>query len=244
MITSSHNQKLKEIRKLRQRRRWRERAGQFVAEGEDLLIAADASGWVAIERYVAAGSGLVGVEVEPSVLASASGLSSGTRALAVYEERWAPAPVGPLCVYLHGVHDPGNVGAVLRSAQAFGASCVALGPGTADPYSPKAVRASMGAVFAIPLARADPSDLPGAKIALVAHGGRPLEVLWRSDYVFGSRSAIGCTLMIGAERDGLPDEVVARADHVAHIPIATDSLNAAMAATIALYELSRRMAPE
>ena len=89
-----------------------------------------------------------------SVLASASGLSSGTRALAVYEERWAPAPVGPLCVYLHGVHDPGNVGAILRSAQAFGASCVAIGPGTADPYGPKAVRASMGAIFALPVSRA------------------------------------------------------------------------------------------
>jgi TrmH family RNA methyltransferase len=244
MITSPHNAKLKEIRKLRQRRRWRERAGQFVAEGEDLLVSADASGWVAIERYVAAGSGLDGVEVEPALLASASGLSSGTRALAVYEERWAPAPVGPLCVYLHGVHDPGNVGAVLRSAQAFGASSVALGPGTADPYSPKAVRASMGAVFAIPLARATVDALPGQKIALVARAGEPLDGRWRSGHVFGSSSAIGATILVGSERDGLPDEVVAQADHVAHIPIATDSLNAAMAATIALYELSRRMAPE
>jgi len=244
MITSSHNQKLKEIRKLRQRRRWRERAGQFVAEGEDLLSAADASGWVAIERYVAAGSGLAGIEVEPSVLASASGLSSGTRALAVYEERWAPAPVGPLCVYLHGLHDPGNVGAVLRSARAFGASCVALGPGTADPYSPKAVRASMGAIFSLPLSRADPSDLPGKKIALVPRDGAPLDVLWRSGHVYVMPSAIGATIMIGSERDGLPDEVVAHADHVAHIPIQTESLNAAMAATVALYELSRRMAPE
>jgi len=244
MITSPHNQKLKEIRKLRQRRRWRERAGQFVAEGEDLLRSADASGWIAIERYVAAGSGLEGVEVEPSVLASASGLSSGTRALAVYEERWAPAPTGPLCVYLHGVHDPGNVGAVLRSAQAFGASSVALGPGTADPYSPKAVRASMGAVFAVPLARAEVRELPGTKIALVPGTGEPLDTLWRSDYVFVSPSAKVLTLLVGSERDGLPDEVVAQAHHVAHIPIATDSLNAAMAATIALYELSRRMAPE
>jgi RNA methyltransferase, TrmH family len=244
MITSPHNQKLKEIRKLRQRRRWRERAGQFVAEGEDLLRSADASGWIAIERYVAAGSGLEGVEVEPSVLASASGLSSGTRALAVYEERWAPAPTGPLCVYLHGVHDPGNVGAVLRSAQAFGASSVALGPGTADPYSPKAVRASMGAVFAVPLARAEVRELPGTKIALVPGTGEPLDTLWRSDYVFVSPSAKVLTLLVGSERDGLPDEVVAQADHIAHIPIATDSLNAAMAATIALYELSRRMAPE
>ena len=244
MITSSHNQKLKEIRKLRQRRRWRERAGLFVAEGEDLLSSADASGWVAIERYVAAGSGLSGTEVDPGVLASASGLSSGTRALAVYEERWAPAPVGPLCVYLHGVHDPGNVGAVLRSAQAFGASCVALGPGTADPYSPKAVRASMGAIFSVPLSRAELDSLPGEKIALVPRAGVPLNGRWRSDYVFGSRSAIGATILVGSERDGLPDEVVAQADQVAHIPIQTDSLNAAMAATIALYELSRRMAPE
>ncbi|HUJ33916.1 MAG TPA: RNA methyltransferase [Solirubrobacteraceae bacterium] len=243
MITSSHNQKLKEIRKLRQRRRWRERAGQFVAEGEDLLISADASGWVAIERYVAAGSGLEGVEVEPALLASASGLSSGTRALAVYEERWASAPAGPLCVYLHGVHDPGNVGAVLRSAQAFGASSVALGPGTADPYSPKAVRASMGAVFAVPLARAAIGDLPGTTIALVPNAGRPLEVLWRSGYVSVGSSAEEATILVGSERDGLPEAVVAQADHVTHIPIATDSLNAAMAATIALYELSRRMAP-
>ncbi len=246
-ITSPHNQKLKEIRKLRQRRRWRERAGQFVAEGEDLLSAADAAGWSAIERYVAAGSGLDGVEVEPGLLAAASGLSSGTRALAVYEERWAPAPAGPLCVYLHGVHDPGNVGAVLRSAQAFGASSVALGPGTADPYSPKAVRASMGAVFAVPLARATVRDLPGTKIALVPRAGQALDELWRSASVWARQNAkvrSEATLIVGSERDGLPDEVVAQADHLAHIPIATDSLNAAMAATIALYELSRRMAPE
>ncbi len=150
-ITSQHNQRLKEIRKLRMRRRERERAGRFVAEGEDLLAAADAAGWTPVERYVAAGSGLEGVEVEPKLLMQASGLASGTRALAVYEDRWADAAAGPLCVYLHGVHDPGNVGAVLRSAEAFGASCVALGAGSADPYSPKAVRASMGAVFGVPV---------------------------------------------------------------------------------------------
>src|SRR6516225_1624368 len=150
MITSPHNAKLKEIRKLRQRRRWRDRAGRFVAEGEDLLAAADAAGWTAVERYCTAGSGLAGVEVEQSILAGASELGSGTRTLAVYEERWAPAPVGPLCVYLHGVHDPGNVGTILRSAEAFGAASVAIGPGTADPFGPKAVRASMGAVFTVP----------------------------------------------------------------------------------------------
>src|SRR5437588_3392273 len=105
-ITSHHNRRLKEIRKLRQRRRWRERSGRFVAEGEDLLAAADAAGWQPIERYCASGSGLPGIEVEPELLASASGLGSGTRTLAVYEERWARAALGPLCVYLHGLHDP------------------------------------------------------------------------------------------------------------------------------------------
>src|SRR5450755_3368634 len=181
-ITSAHNEQLTQIRKLRQRRRWRERSGRFVAEGEDLLAAADAAGWPALERYCAAGSGLDGVEVEPRILASLSGLGSGTRALAVYEERWAVPPPGPLCVYLHGVRDPGNVGAVLRSAQAFGASSVALGPGSADPFGPKAVRASMGAVFAVPLARSEgaPDTLPGATIALVAGAGTSLAELWRS----------------------------------------------------------------
>jgi RNA methyltransferase, TrmH family len=243
-ITSSQNQKLKQIRKLRMRRRDREKAARFVAEGEDLLQAADDAGWEPVERYAAAGSGLPGVEVEAKLLTSASGLASGTRALAVYEERWADRPLGPLCVYLHGVHDPGNVGAILRSAEAFGAAAVAIGPGTADPYSPKAVRASMGAIFAVPLARAATVDvLPGLTIALVAGEGVPLHELWQS-------SGEGCapnvkpraepiTLLIGSERDGLPHQIIDAADLTAHIPIETHSLNAAMAATVALYEVTR-----
>jgi len=231
-ITSHHNRKLKEIRKLRQRRRWRERSNRFVAEGEDLLAAADEAGWQPLERYCAAGSGLPGIEVDPSTLASASGLASGTRTLAVYEERWAAAATGPICLYLHGVHDPGNVGTILRSAQAFGAASVALGPGTADPFSPHAVRASMGAVFAVALARAESTpQLPGERIALVARGGVPLHEV--------ASSAREVTLMIGSERDGLPDAIVEEADHTAHIPIRTHSLNAAMAATVALYATTR-----
>ena len=230
-ITSPHNEKLKEIRKLTQRKRWREQAGRFVAEGEDLLRAADAAGWTPVERYCAAGSGLPGTEVDPTVLATASGLKSGTRALAVYEERWAPSPAGPLCVYLHGVSDPGNVGAVLRSAEAFGASAVAVGPETADPFGPKAVRASMGAVFAVPLSRVkNITGLPGRTIALSAGQGRPLLELELDG---------GVSLLIGAERDGLPARVIEGADEVAHIPIHTHSLNAAMAATVALYEATR-----
>jgi TrmH family RNA methyltransferase len=229
-ITSHHNTKLKEIRKLNQRRRWRERSGRFVAEGEDLLAAADAAGWTAVERYCAAGSGLPGTEVEQALLASASGLGSGTRTLAVYEERWALAAVGPLCVYLHGLSDPGNVGAVLRSAQAFGAASVVLGPGTADPFSPKAVRASMGALFCVPVVKCtEVAQLPGRTVALVTNRGRPLRELDLS----------GVSLLIGAEREGLPQAMIDAADDTARIPIQTHSLNAAMAATIALYEATR-----
>jgi TrmH family RNA methyltransferase len=230
-ITSPQNERLKEIRKLNQRRRARQQAGRFVAEGEDLLAAADAAGWKPVERYCAAGSGLEGTEVEPRLLAAASELGSGTRALAVYEERWAPAPAGPLCVYLHGVHDPGNVGTILRSAEAFGAASVAIGPGTADPFGPKAVRASMGAVFTVTLARAASlADLPGETVALDAEA--PVHL----DAIALDRTA---TLLVGAEREGLPADLIAACDHVARIPIVNHSLNAAMAATVALYEASR-----
>ena len=226
MITSPDNTKLKELRKLARKRETR-----FAAEGEDLLEAADAAGWAPVERFVAGGSGLEGTEVEPELLARASALGSGTRAIGVYEQRWADAPTGPLCVALWGVGDPGNVGTILRSALAFGAASVALGPGCADPYGPKAVRASMGAIFAVPVARAsDPGDLPQPAIALAAREGEPLR---------GPLEA--ATLVVGAERTGLPAEVVAGCDRVAHLPIAeaSESLNAAMAATVALYEVTR-----
>jgi TrmH family RNA methyltransferase len=227
LITSIHNQHLKEIRKLH-RREARARAGRFVAEGEDLVLAAERAGWPTLERFVASGASLAGEVVEPEVLARVSTLGSGTRAIGVYETRWA-APAGPLCVYLHGVRDPGNVGAVLRSALAFGAGSVVLGPDCADPFGPKAVRASMGALFAVPVARGDVTDLPGERVALVAHEGEPLR-----GPVEGEVS-----LLVGAEREGLPDEVVTACDRVAHLPIASESLNAAMAATVALYELTR-----
>jgi TrmH family RNA methyltransferase len=229
-ITSPHNDQLKEIRKLAGRK-WRDKLRQFVAEGEDLLAAADAAGWEPLARLVAEGSGLEGEEVKPHLLAQVSQLGSGSRALGVYAQRWAPAPVGPLCLALWGVNDPGNVGTALRGALAFGAASVALGPGTADPYGPKAVRASMGALFEVPVTRVrDPTELPGRRIALVAHGGGQLDPDGDT------------TLVVGAEREGLPGEIVAACDGTATIPVRAESLNAAMAATVALYECNRRMA--
>jgi RNA methyltransferase, TrmH family len=222
VITSHHNPKLKELRRIARRRDTR-----FLAEGEDLLQAADGAGWPALERYVA------GVDVEPDALAKVSTLGSGTRAIGVYEQRWSAAPAGPVSVALWGVGDPGNVGAVLRSALAFGAASVALGPGCADPFGPKAVRASMGAIFSVPVARVDAvGELPAPAIALAARRGEPLR---------GPLDA--ATLVIGAERTGLPEDVLEACERVAHLPIAdaSESLNAAMAATVGLYEVAGRV---
>src|SRR4051795_12382566 len=185
MITSPHNDKLKEIRRLNRRREAR-----FVAEGEDLVAAADDAGWRAVYRLEAGGGAVAaaddagwravyrleaGVDVEPALLDEVSALGSGTRMLAVYERRWAPKAAGPLCVALWGVHDPGNVGTVLRSALAFGAASVALGPDCADPYTPKAIRASMGAIFAVDVAKVSAvHELPGERIALAAGAGEAL----------------------------------------------------------------------
>jgi len=228
-ITSPNNEQLKEVRKLAGRK-WRDKTRTFVAEGEDLIAAAGAAGWRPELLLCAAGSGLEGDEVAPHLLRQHSQLGSGTRALAVYPQRWAPAAVGPVCVALWGVNDPGNVGTVLRSALAFGAGSVALGPGTADPYGHKAVRASMGAIFDVPVVRvAEAGELPGRKVALAARAGRALSEL----------EAREVTLVIGAEREGLPAEVIAACDETAHIPIRSESLNAAMAATSGLYDVTR-----
>ena len=252
-ITSPQNPNLKQLRRLA-RKPERERSGRFAVEGEDLIAAAERAERPAIEGYRLAGSGLGGadfVDVDAAALAAVSALGSGTRVIGVYEQRWSPSPAGPLCVYLHGVGDPGNVGTVLRSARAFGASSVALGPGCADPYGPKSVRASMGAIFAVELARVENvAELPGERIALVAHEGEalrgspsPAQNTAMADVEESSerRSACGRTLLVGAEREGLPKEIVAACERTAHIPIdgAADSLNAAMAATVALYELTR-----
>ena len=223
MIASPHNEKLKLVRKLRERKH-REREGLFASEGEDLLEAGLAAGAEPRLLLTAAGSGLGGEEVEPELLAATSVLGSGTRAIAVWPLRWSGPPGSP-CVYLHGVADPGNVGAVVRSAHALLDAPVALGPGCADPFSPKAVRASMGSIFARPPARAGVGETPAPRAALVAHGGAGLEA------VEGA-----ATLCLGAEREGLPAAVLASCDVEATIPLrpgAAESLNVAAAAAIA-----------
>jgi len=214
VITSPDNDKLKTIRKLRHKS-WRTKLGLFSAEGED-LVGPDP---VFLLR--------AGEDVEPELLDAVSTLGSGTRVIGVYKQTWAE-PAGDLLVYLHGVEDPGNVGTIIRSAHALANATVVLGPGCADPYSPKAVRASMGSIFACPPARATIDDLPGHKLALSATAERELRDMDVRRQV---------VLVLGSERGELPEGLEA-----VRIPVHADSLNVAMAATVALYETALRMA--
>jgi RNA methyltransferase, TrmH family len=224
MITSPHNEQLKTIRKL-QDKKHRERSGLFTAEGEDLVEAAEAAGWEPELLLVA------GIDVEPSLLDAVSALGSGTRVVGVYKQHWS-APGGALSVYLHGVHDPGNVGAVIRSAHALCDGPVVLGPGCADPFSPKAVRAGMGSLFARPPARARFDGLPGRLAALDVEAERTIAELDVTPPL---------VLCLGAEREGLPDELEAERVRIALRPDGPESLNVAMAATVALHEVGNRM---
>jgi RNA methyltransferase, TrmH family len=232
MITSPDNDTLKLIRRLA-RRRHRRRTGLFVAEGEDLLDAASAAG---VEPEVLL---VAGADVEPRLLDGVSALGSGTRVVGVYRQRFAEA-AGELSVYLDGVADPANVGATIRSAHALCDGAVVLGPGCADPYGPKAVRASMGSIFARPPARSEFEALEGTTIALERGAPRAIDELADDEL------APPIVVCLGAERDGLRAQVRERAARRAEIPLrpdGPDSLNVAMAATIALHVIGRRIAP-
>jgi len=234
MIESPHNEKLKLVRQLAERKH-REREAAFVSEGEDLVDAGLAAGAEPRFLLTAAGSGLGGEEVEPELLASVSTLGSGTRAIAVWPQRWSESPTAP-CIYLHGVGDPGNVGAIVRTAHALLGGSVVLGPGCADPFSPKAVRASMGSIFAQPLSRGTVETTPAPRAALVAHGGEGLSSLPGA-----------ATLCLGAERDGLPEGVLVACDSRVTIPLqpgGAESLNVAAVAAICAERISSLAMPK
>jgi RNA methyltransferase, TrmH family len=148
----------------------------------------------------------------------------------VYRSADLPRGQRQTALALWRLSDPGNVGTLMRAADAFDAA-VALSDGSADPLGPKALRASVGAIFRVPLLPFD--EAPRPRVALVAHGGRPLHELDLTGPV---------TFLLGAEREGLPPSVVQQSDTVASIvtPGAAESLNVATAGAIALYERSRR----
>jgi RNA methyltransferase, TrmH family len=207
-------------------RRWRDKLGLFVAEGEDLVEAAAAAGVEPVELLVA------GETVGPELLVEVSTLGHPPRVVGVY--RRTDLPVGPVVetgLALWRVGDPGNLGALVRSADALGPAFLALSDGSADPTGPKALRASAGAVFRVPTCGFE--DAPRPWIALVPRAGTPLAEL---------PLAKRATFVLGAEREGLPPHVLEACDERATIPQApsAESLNVAMAGTVALYELARR----
>lgn len=222
MITSRDNETLKLVRKLLGQRKHRDETGLFAAEGEDLVEAASGAGIEPVHVLVA------GETVEEELLARVSTLPHPARAIGVYRRADLPTAMRSTCLALWRLSDPGNVGTLLRTADAFGAS-VALSEGCADPTSPKALRASAGAVFRTPVVPWDAR--PGRCVALVAHGGAPLSEAELTPPV---------TLLVGAERAGLPNEQVTQC-HKATIAVAdgAESLNVAAAGAIALYEATR-----
>ncbi|HEY4346483.1 MAG TPA: RNA methyltransferase [Gaiellaceae bacterium] len=241
MISSRDNEKLKLVRKLHERR-WREKLGLFVCEGEDLIHAATAE---PVELLVA------GENVEPALLAEVSTAAHPPREIAIFRHADLPAPEPRAAVLaLWRLSDPGNVGTLIRTADAFGAA-VALSEGCADPTGPKALRASAGAIWRVPQLpfpgdrgygpngarvsshKVEVRDVKHERlqrIALSSRGGTPLPEVDLSS---------GATFLLGAEREGLPDEV--EHDVEAWIPIDAESLNVAAAGAIALYEWRRQV---
>ncbi len=240
MITSRDNPQIKELKKL-QEKRFRMRRGQFAAEGEDLVLAALGAGWTPERIFVTpdAPDELLGHPnawpVEYDILAGASSLGSGARAIAVFAARDGHSPeLGSLNLYVEGVADPGNVGTLIRSASAFADGPVLLGPGCAEAWSPKALRAGMGATFANPPAEVESVPEGATLVALDGEGDIDLQDVEVDGPV---------VICAGAEREGLSPATLERADLVARIPMrdaGPESLNVAMAASVALYELAER----
>ena len=236
-MTSAGNPRLKLVRKLEARRQ-RDKLGLFVCEGEDLVAAALDEGLEPVEALIdaerpALADRLPAAEVVASdLMAQVSTHPHPARVVAVFRRadlrRGVDAPAG---LALWRVSDPGNVGTLVRSADALGPAFLALSAGCADATGAKALRASAGALFRVSLARFD--EAPRPHVALVPREGKPL-----AELDVGERT----TFVLGAEREGLPPDVVAACDEVASIPqsAGAESLNVAVAGSIVLYELARR----
>ncbi len=200
MITSAANPTLKLVRKLLAQKRKRDELGLFVVEGEDLVDAGRAAGIEPVELLVA------GETVAPELLGELSTLAHPARVVGVFRSGDLPRGAREVTLALWQVGDPGNVGTLLRTADAFDAA-LALSPGCADPLAPKALRASAGAVFRVPLVDFD--EAHGRRVALVAHGGKPL-----SEIDLGGPTVF----LLGAEREGLPEEMSRSEQRSRHDP--------------------------
>lgn len=259
-ITSSRNDKVRYVEKLA-RRRYRYQEGRFVAEGPRLVGEALASGarlhslYLAPELFDANGwkgllsllpDGLPVYELTPALFRQVASTEAPQGILAVVEMRswtWRDCCAGasPLAVIVDGLQDPGNLGAILRAAEALGGSGVVLGEGTADPYNAKTVRATMGAVYRLPVAHSQElaEVIPQMKargmqvLVASARAGRPVyEVDW----------CLPTAVVLGNEGAGVSPALAALADAAIRIPMPgrAESLNVGMAAGILLYEAMRQ----
>jgi TrmH family RNA methyltransferase len=259
-ITSLQNERVKLIRSLNMRKSRRE-TGLFVAEGASVLVAARDAGWQPAILAFLAGSATAGVarellawaqaagaeclEVSQAVLGKLAAKDNPQTMLAVLEQRWQPLPAPPpvgsdaLWVVLEAARDPGNLGTIVRTVDAVGASGVVLVGASVDPYSREAVRATMGSIFSVPLVRAAPEEAlrwiaqwPGDVV------GTRLDA--REDFR-GPAYRPPMLLLMGSEGPGLSADMSALCSRLVRIPMAgrLDSLNLAVATALMLYEMRR-----
>lgn len=257
MISSAHNPKIQMVRALLNKRSERQAQSAFVVEGVRLTEEALASGWPAslvlfsaalsergqslLPRFQAAGTPVE--EVPPALLESLSGTETSPGILAVISHRALPLPADPnFIVIADGLRDPGNLGTLLRTADAAGVQALLLTPGTADAFSPKVVRSGMGAHFRLPILASTWDEIsalcrqaaPPVRILLSdAEAGQPL---WSADL------RQPCALVVGAEAEGITAPARAAAWGCLRIPMPgrSESLNAAVAAGVLLFEVVRQ----
>ena len=248
VITSRANPLCAKIKKLNGSGAFRREEGLFVGEGPKLLVEAVKAGWplecVVVRQgmEVSVPDGVRRVEVPGDLLASLCDTKTpqGVLFLCRLPELTAPEELdGERYLVLDGVQDPGNVGTIWRTADAFGADGLILLPGCADPFSPKTVRSTMGAAFRLPVWQVERSDL----LELCRGKGLPLyATALREDTVDARECDLRrCAVVIGNEGRGVSEEVLTLCDKTVKIPMRPrcESLNAAVAASVILWEMAR-----
>ena len=257
MLTSPHNPRLARIRALLEKRRQRDEEQAFVVEGVRLVEEALAAGWqpelvlhssqlsergqAVVEGF--AGKGAEVIEVLPRLMDSLTGTETPQGLLAVFPQRRPALPKKlDFVLIADNLRDPGNLGTLLRTAAAAGAQAALLSPGTADAFAPKVLRAGMGAHFRLPVLHLSWEEIRAAckdrqpplriYLAEAAEGS----VLWDLDL----RQPLA--LMVGSEAEGSSREALTLADQAITIPMPgrSESLNAAVAASILLFEIVRQ----
>ena len=248
-ITSRKNELVAHIRKLSGSRSARRAAGEFVCDGPKLL--AEARKWGAAVTTVVAEEGtslpelpsaVRRVEVPADLLRSLSTTETPQGVLFLCRTPDLALPerlTGGRYMVLDGVQDPGNLGTVWRTADAFGADGLVLVHSCADPWSPKTVRSTMGACFRLPVWEADLHTLQ----ARLDEGGVPLyaTALREDTEDLRAQDLRRCAVVIGSEGRGVSEETLALCGKTLKIPMRTrcESLNAAVAAAVVLWEMAR-----